>query len=335
MANGEFRIGSTALFILALALVLLAVPLAVEAQQPGKVYRIGALGGIPPTSPIFDRDWRGAFREGMRELGYIEGQHYVLEYRWTAKPPQEAPALAAELLSLKPDLILAAADVRARPFAQATRTIPIVITDAYDPVGEGLVASLARPGGNVTGLMFSASPEIAGKHLEMLKEAVPKLSRVAVLYGPGLTYPQETLRAAWALGLRLQFYGYRDPQELGDAFAAMPIARAQALFVPISPLNFTQARRIPEFAAKSRLPAVYGFQEPVEFGGLIAYAANAPALFRRAAMYVDKIFKGANPGDLPIEQPTKFELFINLKTAKALGLTIPQSLLIRADKVIQ
>jgi putative ABC transport system substrate-binding protein len=202
-----------------------------------------------------------------------------------------------------------------------------------------LVASLARPGGNVTGLTFTAGPEMAGKQLELLKEAVPKLSRVAVLWAGAAffsaAYLRETEAAARGLGLTLQFYEIRDPKEIESAFAAMTKARAEALLLPQSQLNFTHARRIADLAAKNRLPTVHGYREAVEGGGLMAYAANAPAMFRRAATYVDKIFKGANPGDLPVEQPTKFDLVINLKTAKALGLTIPPSLLMRADQVIE
>ena len=334
----EFRIGSTATFIVALALALLVAPVRSHAQQPAKVYRIGGLGGVSPTSPYFDREWGGGFREGLRECGYVEGQHFVLEYRWTEVPWEQAPSLAAELVSLKVDLILAPGNLRVRAAKEATSTIPIVMVYVLDPVEGGLVASLARPGGNVTGLTFTAGPEIAGKQLELLKEAVPKLSRVAVLSGPaGFTaaYLGEMEAAARGLGLTLQVYDIRDPKEFEGAFAAMPMAQAGALLVLPTSLNLTQARRIADLAAKSRLPAMYAHPQSVEAGGLMAYAANGPALFRRAATYVDKIFKGAKPGDLPVEQPTKFDLIINLKTAKALGLTIPPSILLRADEVIQ
>ena len=334
----ELRIGPTAIFILALALALLATSVLSHAQQPAKVYRIGVLGGVSPTSPYFDRDWRGVFREGMRECGYSEGQHYVLEYRWTDVPVKQAPSLAAELVSLKVDLVVVVGNLRTRAVKEATSTIPIVMVYVLDPVEGGLVASLARPGGNVTGLTFTAGPEIAGKYLELLKEAVPKLSRVAVLSGAaGYTaaYFGEMEAAARGLGLTLQVYDIRDPKEYEGAFAAMSKARAEALLVLATGLNFTHLRRIADLAAKSRLPAVYAFRESVEAGGLMAYATNIPAMFRRAATYVDKIFKGAKPGDLPVEQPTKFDLIINLKTAKALGLTIPPSLLMRAEEVIQ
>jgi len=341
IANCELRIWPRAIFIVALALGILAAPLPSDGQQPAKIYRIGGFGSVSPTSPHFDRDWRGAFGGGLRECGYIEGQHYVLEYRWTDVPWEQAPSIAAELVSLKVDLILAVGALRVRPAKEVTSTIPIVMVLVIDPVEGGLVASLARPGGNVTGLTLTAGPEIAGKHLELLKEAVPKLSRVAVLWAPAeftaahAAYLRETQAAARGLGLTLQFYEIRDPKEYEGAFAAMPMARAEALLVSPSPLNFTHTRRIADLAAKSRLPAVYAFRESVEAGGLMAYATNIPAMFRRAATYVDKILKGAKPGDLPVEQPTKFDLTINLKTAKTLGLTIPPSMLMRADEVIE
>jgi putative ABC transport system substrate-binding protein len=339
ISDFEFRIGSTALYILAVALGLFAALLAADAQQPGKVYRIGGLGGVPPATPVYERDWGGGFSEGLRASGYIPGQHFVMEYRWTDKPWEEARSQAAELVSLKVDLILAVGNLRTRAVKEATSAIPIVMVYSNDPVGFGLVASLARPGGNVTGLTFTAGPELAGKQLELLKEAFPKLSRVAVLWASATffsaAYLRETEAAARELGLTLQSYEIRDPKEFEGAFAAMTKARAEALLLPQSDLNFANARRIGELAAKSQLPTVHGFREAVEAGGLIAYATNAPAMFHRAATYVDKIFKGANPGDLPVEQPTKFDLIINLKTAKALGLTIPQSLLMRADQVIE
>ncbi len=328
-----------ALTVFALALLVAATPS--DAQQPARFYRIGALGGIPPTSPHFASDWGGEFKGGLREHGYSEGQDFVMEYRWTNLATQEAPALAAELVRLKADLILTVGDPGTRAVKEATSTIPIVMVYATDPVGSGLVASLARPGGNVTGLTFIPGPEFYGKHLQLLKEAVPKLSRVAVLtgpaaaYSPGAAYSPEMLAAARRLGLTLRTYDIRAPEELPDAFAAMPKARAEALLVLPTTLNFTHARRIAALAAQSRLPAIYPGREYVEAGGLMAYATNGPAMFRRAATYVDKIFHGAKPADLPVEQPTKFDLIINLKTAKALGLTISQSLLMRADEVIQ
>jgi putative ABC transport system substrate-binding protein len=261
-----------------------------------------------------------------------------MEYRWTGTPVEQAPALAAELVKLKVDLILVAGNSRTIPTKQATSAIPIVMVGVIDPVEVGLVASLAHPGGNVTGLTFTAGPEIAAKHLDLLKEAVPKLSRVAVLLDPASYYAaqaRETQAAARTLGLTLQFYEVRHPTEFAGAFTAMTTARAEALLVLPHPFMYVHGRRIAELAAQSRLPAMYPFLDAVKAGGLMAYATNYPDMFRRAATYVDKILKGAKPGDLPVEQPTKFELLINLKTAKALGLTIPQSLLIRADEVIQ
>ena len=321
-----------------LTIGLLAAPFPSHAQQPTKVYRIGVLGGPPPPSPLSDRDW-GAFREGLRERGYIEGQNLVIEYRWTGGQLERAPALAAELVGLKVDLIVAAASPRVRAAMEATSTIPIVMVYVPDPVVSGLVASLARPGGNVTGLTFTVGPDLVGKHLQLLKEAVPKLSRVAVLLDPASPYYpanlRETQAAAQALGMTLLSYEVRAPEEFEGAFSAMTKARAKALLMLPHPFLFFHAQRIAELAAKSRLPAVYPYREVVEVGGLMAYAANAPSMMRRAATYVDRILKGTKPADLPVERPTKFELVINLKTAKALGLTIPQSLLLEADEVFK
>jgi len=324
--------------IVTLILSLLVAPLAAEEQQPGKVYRIGILGNAPPTIPAGARLY-AAFAEGLREGGYIEGENLVIERRFAEGHFERFPSLAAELVSLRVDLILASSTLGALAAKQATRLIPIVMVYVLSPVESGLVSSLARPGGNVTGVAFGAGLEIVGKHLELLKEAVPQVSRVAVLSYPA--YPldagfrRETQAAAVLLGLTLQVYEVRDPNELESAFAAMTKARAGGLLVLPNPFTFIHARRTADLAAKSRLPAVYPFRESVEAGGLMAYAANSPDMYRRAATYVDKILKGAKPADLPVEQPTKFELVINLKTAKALGLTIPQSLLIRADEVIQ
>jgi putative ABC transport system substrate-binding protein len=324
--------------LLILITAILAAPFVADAQQPAKLYRIGWLGGVAPTTPEFER-LSGAFREGLREHGYIEGQNLVIELRWTGGQIERSSSLAAELVNLKVDLIVAAGNPRARAAKEATSAIPVVMVYVVAPVEAGLVASLARPGGNVTGVTMDAGLEIVGKHLELLKEAVPKVSRVAVLLNPvtplNAAYLRETQTAAQVLGVTLQFYEVRDPNELESAFAAMTKARTGGLLVLPHPFTFVHARRIAELAAKSRLPAVYPFRESVEAGGLMAYAPNGPDMFRRAATYVDKILKGAKPADLPVEQPTKFELVINLKTAKALGLTIPQSVLIRADEVIQ
>ena len=340
MANFELRIGPRAQFVLALALALgvLVVPFTADAQQPAKVYRIGWLGGVGPTTPEFMRQWEG-FAEGFRERGYIEGQNFVIEFRFTGGQIERSPSLAAELVSLKVDLIVAVSNPRTLAAKQATSAIPIVMVYTLDPVKAGLVASLAHPGGNVTGVTMEAGLEILGKHLQLLKEAVPTVSRVAVLSyavsSVNAAILQETQAAAQALGVTAQFYEVRDPTELDAAFPAMTKARAEALLVMPHAFIYAHARRIVELAAQNRLPAVYAFREAVEAGGLMAYGVDVPDMFRRAATYVDKILKGAKPADLPVERPTKFELLINLKTAKALGLAIPQFLLNRADEVIQ
>jgi putative ABC transport system substrate-binding protein len=324
-------------FIEVIAGGLLVAPLSAEAQQAAKIARIGflvlnmAAAAHPPE----------AFRQGLRDLGYVEGRNVVIEYRDAEGKPERLPALAAELVALKVDVILAAGETHALAAKQATKTIPIVFAVAADPVASGLVTSLARPGGNVTGLSVLA-PELVGKCLEQLKQAVPGVSRVAVLWQPGghgertdKDMRKEAEVAARALGVRLQLVEARGPADLDRAFSDMTKARAGALTVLPSAMLFTERRRLADLAARNRLPAVYPAREYVDAGGLMAYGANVADLFRRAATYVDKILKGAKPPDLPVEQPTKFELVINLKTAKALGLTIPQSLLQRADEVIQ
>ncbi len=320
--------------------VLLALgvaPLAVEAQPAAKVPRIGWLGFNLAASPHL----REAVRQGLRDLGYVEGRNLVIEYRDAEGKAERLPALAAELVALKVDVIVASTQVSALAAKQATKTIPIVFPVAADPVASGLVASLARPGGNVTGLSVLA-PELVGKCLEHLKQAVPGVSRVAVLWQPGAfggRTEQDMLKAAdvagRALGVRLQFVEARGPADIDRAFSDMTRARAGALTVLTSTMFYSERRRLVDLAAKNRLPAVYPYREPVDAGGLMSYGPNIPDLYRRAATYVDKILKGAKPADLPVEQPTKFELVINLKTAKALGLTIPRSLLSLADQVIQ
>ena len=322
-------------FIGALAVFLLVAPLAAEAQQPAKVPRIGFLSARPPTDNPYFID---SFRQGLRELGYVEGQNIAIEYRFAAGRPERLPALAAELVRLKVDVIVTGGPPAPEAAKQATGTIPIVFAVAADPVAVGLVASLARPGRNITGLA-SISPELIGKQLELLKEVVPNISRVAVLQNPSNDSHPHTLRqaegAARGLGVQLQIVQARTPPEIDAAFAAMRSQRAGGILVLRDPLFLTQRTQIAALAAKTRLPAVYGFREEAEAGGLMAYGASVPFMYRHAAIYVDKILKGAKPADLPVEQPTKFELVINLKTAKALGLTIPSSLLQRADEVIQ
>ncbi len=336
---------------LALVLALLATPHPSHGQQPGKVYRIGWLGtaffGTGAPTPT-DTNRRGcpkqgnrlwnAFVEGLREHGYVPDQNLVLECRWTGGRDERAPALAAELVNLKPDLIVA---LSTNTFAakQATRAIPIVMVAISDPVGRGLVPSLAHPGGNVTGPSYHAGVEIVGKYLELLKEVVPTASRVARLWYrtdvPSPDYRGAVEAAAQALQVTLQRYDVRAPEELEGAFAAMTKARAEALLVLPHAFWLVYSQRIVTLAAKNRLPGMYTYREHVEAGGLMSYENDRAAIFRRVGFYVDKILHGTKPGDLPVEQPNKYELVINLKTAKALGLTIPQSLLMRADEVIQ
>jgi putative tryptophan/tyrosine transport system substrate-binding protein len=326
-------------FIGALAGVFVA-PLAAEAQPPAKAPRIGYLvtGSLesPDTRTLLD-----AFRQGLRERGYAEGQNIVIEYRAAHGSIEGFPDLAADLVRLRVALILAPNTPAARAVKQATTTIPVVVPIMGDPVGDRLVASLAKPGGNITGLTF-LGPELVPKRLEVLKEALPRASRVVGLWHPaafsqgttkGMLSQTET--AARTLGVQLQLVEVRRPDELDHAFSTMTRQHTDALLVFPSSMLFTERRRVAGLAEKHRLPSMFAVKEFVELGGLLSYGASLPDLFRRAATYVDKILKGAKPGDLPIEQPTKFELVINLKTAKALGLTMPPSLLQRADEVIQ
>ena len=314
-----------------------AAPFAAEAQQAAKIARIGYLATNPATS----QHLREAFLQGMGDLGYVEGRNLVIEYRDAEGKVERLPALAAELVALKVDVIVASGTLAALAAKQATRTLPIVFSPAGDPVGSGLVTSLARPGGNVTGLSAFA-PELVGKRLELLKQAVPGVSRVAVLWQPGAfgeRVEMDTLKrvevAARDLGVPLQFVEARGPADFDRAFSDMTRARAGALTVLATNMFNSERRRLVELAAEKRLPALYSARELVDAGGLMSYGANLAELNRRAATYVDRILKGAKPADLPVEQPTKFELIINLKTANALGLTIPQSVLGRADEVIQ
>src|SRR6266568_7977095 len=325
-------------FVIGVGSGLLAAPLAAEAQQAAKVPRIGYLGNYPPGAFPQNQE---AFLQGLRDLGYVEGRNLVIEYRDAEGKFERLPALAAELLALKVDVIMAPTTAAALAVKQATSTLPIVFAVAGDPVGSGLVTSLPRPGGNVTGLSLLL-PELVGKCLELLTQVVPGVSRVAVLWQPG-GYPGRTEKdmlkgaevAGRELGVRPQFVESRGPADFDRAFSDMTRARAGALTVLGSTMLFIERRRLVELAAKNRLPAVYQGREFVDVGGLMSYGANLADMFRRAAAYVDKILKGAKPGDLPVEQPTEFELVINLKTAKALGLTIPPSVLLRADEVIQ
>ena len=324
-------------FLRTVSVGLLAAPLAVEAQQPGRVPRIGFLSVTSPSDrpPLLD-----AFRQGLRELGWVEGQNIVIDYRYAEGRVDRLPDLAAELVRLKVDLIVASAGTQGVTAAKnATETIPIVMIAVRDPVGTGLIASLARPGGNVTGVSGSAGLEIVAKQLELLKETVPKIRRVAILSNPANAYHQLAIRevnvAARSLGVQLQLLEARGPNEFDGAFAAMAKERVGALLVLSDAMLNSHRTRLADLAARSRLPAAYGVRESVEAGGLMSYGPSFLDLYRRSAAYVDKILKGAKPADLPVEQPTKFELVINLKTAKALGLTIPPSLLQRADQVIE
>jgi putative ABC transport system substrate-binding protein len=322
---------------LVLALAVLGAPLALKAQQPAKVFRVGILGTFPPTTPEGSR-LQGAFLEGLRELGYMEGRNLVIERRYAEGNEDRLPELAAELVRLKLDVIVAMGGSPPYAAKGATSTIPIVFTNNGDPVGSGLVASLARPGGNVTGLSLT-TPELLGKRLQLLKETVPGVSRVAVLSNPTSPMHALSLReaevAARALHVQVQIVEARAPGELAGAFSAATKGSAGALVVLGGPLYMRERTRIAELAAKSRLPVMAAQREYAEAGSLLAYGANLRESHRRAAAYVDKILKGAKPGDLPIEEPTKFELVVNLKTARALGLTIPPTVLARADEVIQ
>jgi len=317
--------------VVILAVSLTLAPLAAETQS-GKVFRIG-IAGPAPGNPLLV-----VFRQGLRELGYVEGQNVALEVRSVDGRPERLPDLLAELVRLKVDVILAPSDQVIAAAQKATTSIPIVMSNASDPVARGFVVSLARPGGNITGLTIQA-PDIAGKNLQLFKEAVPGLARVGVLWDPGFPggrqYLSEAEAAAKALGVQLQPVEVRNPDEFDGAFAALTRDRARAAFIAGSPMLFVNRARMAELAVKHHLPTVCALREYVEAGCLIGYGTSVTAQFRRAAYFVDRILKGAKPADLPVEQPTKFELVINLKTAKVLGLTIPQSVLGRADEIIQ
>jgi putative tryptophan/tyrosine transport system substrate-binding protein len=322
-----------AMLILTLAFDLLVAPLAAEAQPPGKVYRIGFLSTDPPLAHLWE-----ALLEGLRERGYIEGQNLVFERRFSEGHAERFPEFAAELVRLRVDCIIVTTTPAALAAKHATQTIPIVMPTMIDPVGAGLVASLARPGGNVTGLS-PIYPDLVGKRLELLKDVVPGLARVVVLWNAAnpanAAAWQETQAAARALGLLLQSQDVRGPQDLEGAFARTAQARPEALLVLSDALLGMHRPQIAAFATQQQLPSMFAHREWVVAGGLMSYGASFSDLFRRAATYVDKILKGAKPADLPVEQPMQFELVINLKTAQALGITIPQSTLFQATEVIQ
>ncbi|HKZ05669.1 MAG TPA: ABC transporter substrate-binding protein [Methylomirabilota bacterium] len=315
---------------------MLATPRAAQAQQADKAPRIGWLSATSPADRPLLID---AFRQRLRELGWVEGQNIAIDYRYAEDRDDRLPDLAAELVRLKVDVIVSFGTQGVTAAKKATGTIPIVMIAVRDPVGTGLIASLARPGGNLTGVSGYAGLEIVAKQLELLKETVPKLRRVAVLSNPANAYHRLAIReanvAARSLGVQLQLLEARGPNEFDAAFAAMAKERAGGLLV-LSDVMFNAHRtRLAELAARSRLPAAYAVRESVEAGGLMSYGPSFLDLHRRSAAYVDKILKGAKPADLPVEQPTQFELVINLKTAKALGLTMPPSLLRQADEVIE
>jgi putative tryptophan/tyrosine transport system substrate-binding protein len=305
------------------------------AQQPTKIPRIGYLGN---SSPALERDFVDAFRQGLRDLGYAEGHNILIEYRWAEGSYDRFPEFAAELVRLKVDVFLTAGTPGALAAKRATETIPIVMAVSGDAVGTGLVQSLARPGGNITGLT-RMTRDLDGKRLELLKEIVPRLSRVAILLNPANPISaqgwMEAQPPAKALRLKLEPFEVKAVEEFEAAFAAIARQRPGGLFIIADQFLLAHRTQIVDFATRRSLPAIYPYSEFVDAGGLISYAANDPAMFRRAATYVDKILKGRTPADLPVEQPTKFELVINLKAAKQIGLTIPQSVLYRADKVIK
>jgi putative tryptophan/tyrosine transport system substrate-binding protein len=319
------------------AVVLLALGVIAEAQQSKKVPRIGYLS---PSDPASDSTRAEAIRLALRTLGYIEGQNIAIEYRYAEGKPDRYPGFLAELVRLKVDIIVVAgADPLIQAAKNATKTIPIVMVAGIDPVEAGYIESLAHPGGNVTGLT-NLSRELGGKRLELLKEAVPKLARVAVLYDPANPSSGRELKevlpaAARALGLTLQLWEVRAADGFEQVFVGLNKERPDGLYVPGSALMRANGKRIVGFALKSRLPSMYNNREYVEAGGLMSYGADTAESYRRVAYYVDRILKGAKPADLPVEQPTKFEFVINLKTAKQIGVTIPQSMLYRADKVIK
>jgi putative ABC transport system substrate-binding protein len=324
------------IYWLALVTMLVGLSFPAHAQQPKKIAKIGVLF---PTNPAATAHLLEAFSQGLRENGYVDGKNFVLERRYGEAKAERISELAREFVSLKVDVIVTATDIAIAAVKQQTSTIPIVMANSTDPVGTGFVASLARPGGNVTG-NSTMSPELSGKRLELLREVVPGLSRVAFLWNPDvrgavLDY-NETEAAARSQGLQIQSVEVVRGEDFDRAFSAVTKGRAQAFIMPArNPVGFANRGQIASFAQRNRLPSIYGQEEYVDAGGLMSYGPNNADLWRRAATYVDKILKGTKPADLPVERPTKLELVINLKAAKQIGLTIPQSVLYRADKVIQ
>jgi len=321
---------------LAVVLVIsfLAVPFAAETQQIAKVYRVGYLGNLNPTESTSSVD---GFRQGLRGLGWVEGQNVSIEYRWADGDLDRLPALASDLVKHPPDVIVVSGLLAVRAAQRATRTIPIVSAIMGDPVAAGVAASLARPGGNVTGLAQQWD-DLATKQLQILRETVPRIVRVAILHDVRVPNPgirESTEGATRALGLQRRVFEVRDEPDLQSAFRSAKAEHANAMYVMPSPIFNLHRARLAELAVTYGLPGIYEAKLYVEAGGLMSYGPSFPELYRRSASYVDRILKGAKPGELPIEQPTKFEFVINLKTAKALGLTIPPSVLARADQVIE
>jgi putative ABC transport system substrate-binding protein len=320
---------------LAAGSAIAVVPHGAHAQQPVPPRRIGVLlgGGFSAETKEAQQ-----FRQGLLDAGYAEGRDMVIEWRSASGDYDRVPELATDLIQRKVEVIVVTTTIAAQAVKRATSTIPIVMALVADPVGSGVVASLAHPGGNVTGLSMMMS-ELTAKRLQLLKEAIPRLTRVAVLWDPDTPFHPKAVEdlkaAAPSLGIELSFVSARTPEEFGPAFSAVSRAHAQALYVLDTPLFFTHRTTLLKLASKARLPAIYSYSRWADEGELMSYGANSGDLFRRSAGYVDKILKGAKPGDLPIEQPTKFEFVVNLKTARTIGITIPKSVLARADEVIQ
>jgi putative ABC transport system substrate-binding protein len=315
--------------------ILLAPAGKVAAQATGRVHRIGFLGN---STEALEANLVGPFREGLRERGYVEGRDLIVEYRWAEGQYERFPALVQELIVLKVDVIVTAGTPAALAVKRATTRIPVVMLAVGDPVGSGLVASLGHPGGNLTGLVAIA-PDLEGKRLELLKEIVPRLSAVAFLTNPAnrlhVTSEKQVREAARALHLRVEFFPMRTEAEFDRAFQAIVAWRPGALVMLADRVFLHNRARIVEFTERSRLPAVYAYSELVEAGGLMSFGPSYPGMHRRAAYYVDRILKGTRPADLPMEQPSKFELIVNLKAARSLGLTIPETVLLRADQVLE
>lgn len=321
--------------VVTFALVLLAAPPRADAQAPAKARRIGFLGN---TTPVLEANLVGPFREGLRDLGYVEGQNILIEYRWAEGKYDRFPALIAELIALKVEVIVTAGTPATLAVEKATTSVPLVMIAVGDPVGTGIIPSLSRPGGNITGLT-SISPELDGKRLELLREVIPNLSHIAVLWNAAsplqVVGERQTQAAAQVLRMKVLSLGVRTQEEIEDALATIVRERPGALLVLADRLFLQHRARIMAFATKHRLPGVHAYRELVEAGGLMSFGPSYAGMHKRAAYFVDRILKGTKPADLPVEQPTRFELVINLRTAKALGLTIPPSVLIRADEVIQ